>query len=187
MVLDNSEKWNAVIENDSFYDGVFYYGVKTTGIFCRPSCKSKEPKPDNVTFFNNMNEAYDFGLRPCKRCRPDLLHFNPMEETIENAKQIIDTYFMYPDTVFEKLKELGISQNHFINLFRSKLGITPVEYIRNLRVEKAKALLSFTDLTILDIAIDCGFGSLSTFYETFKKYLKMTPKEYRKINGGNGK
>ncbi len=185
MALEYKEKWNAVIGNDSFYDGIFYYGVKTTGIFCRPSCKSKEPKPENVSFFDNIDQAYHDGLRPCKRCRPDLIYFNPMDETIEKAGQMINTYFTDPETLSEKLKELRISQNYFISLFRSKYGITPVEYIKSLRMKKATELLSSSELTILDIAIDCGFGSLSTFYEAFKKYFKMTPKEYRKTNGGN--
>ncbi len=181
MALEYREKWNAVIGNDSAYDGVFYYGVKTTGIFCRPSCKSKEPKPTNVSFFDNIDQAYEYGLRPCKRCRPDLIQFNPMDEIMEQAKKIMDTYFTYPETLSEKLKELGVSQNYFISLFRNKYSVTPVEYIKSLRIKRATELLSSSELTILDIAINCGFGGLTTFYEAFKKQFEMTPKEYRKL------
>jgi len=73
MALTDNEKWNSIVNCDSFYDGVFYYGVRTTGIFCRPSCKSKEPLKKNVVFFDRIEDAYSYGLRPCKRCRPDVL------------------------------------------------------------------------------------------------------------------
>ncbi|MDF2500254.1 MAG: transcriptional regulator with only domain, AraC family [Anaerosporomusa subterranea] len=186
MALTNQEKWNAVIHNDPSYDGVFFYGVKTTGIFCRPSCKSKQPLKANVVFFDTIAQAYAHRLRPCKRCRPDLLEFRPMLDLLEKAKHIFDTYFNDRHKLATEIKELGVSQNHFIQLFRKQFTMTPVEYVNKLRVEKAMQLLGNTDTTILNIAMLSGFGSLSTFYDFFKKHVRLTPKEYRKTQNTNG-
>jgi AraC family transcriptional regulator of adaptative response / methylphosphotriester-DNA alkyltransferase methyltransferase len=84
------EKWQAVISCDSNYDGIFFYGVKTTGIFCRPSCKSKTPLRGNVIFFDNIANALEIGLRPCKRCCPDKVVFQPELELVKEAKGIFD-------------------------------------------------------------------------------------------------
>ncbi|MDD7793370.1 bifunctional transcriptional activator/DNA repair enzyme AdaA [Clostridium sp. 'White wine YQ'] len=179
MSLKEEEKWNAVINNDENYDGVFYYGVKTTGIVCKPSCKSKEPLRDNVMFFNTFEEAINKNFRPCKRCRPDLLNFNPTEELAFRIKKLFDSYYSSNIELEEKLKDLGVSQNHMIKVFSDKFGITPVKYINALRIEKALALLENTDDTVINIAFLCGFESNSNFYGFFKKQIGMTPSEYR--------
>lgn len=80
------DKWDAVKQNDKTCDGIFFYAVKSTGIFCRPSCKSRLPKKDNVTFFNTADQALAAGFRPCKRCRPDLLEFEPIKEIAKKNK-----------------------------------------------------------------------------------------------------
>ncbi len=180
MTLTDNEKWKAVIECDSEYDGQFFYGIKTTGIVCKPSCKSKKPKKDNVVFFDKIEDAYDYGLRSCKRCRPEIAGFKPMEDIIIKAKRIYDNYYFDRDKLAIKIGELGISQNHFIHLFRQQYNMTPVEYLNTLRIEKAKELLVGNKENILSIALKCGFGSLSTFYETFKKQVGTTPNKYRK-------
>lgn len=183
MALTEAEKWKAVISSDSAYDGVFYYGVKTTGILCRPSCKSKVPKRDNVMFFNSLEEACAYGLRPCKRCRPELIEFKPMLELLAKAKQIYDTNYSDSEKLSKEINKLGISQNHLIHLFREQYRLTPVGYVNKLRIEKAKELLLGNEHNILNIALQCGFGSLSTFYELFKKQVGATPRAYRKLKG----
>lgn len=180
MALTNHEKWNAVVHCDHAYDGVFVYGVKTTGIFCRPSCKSKEPLRANVEFFDGIEQAYAYGLRPCKRCRPDLIEFRPILDLIEKAKHIFDTCFNDSDKLSDKIKELGTSQNYLSRLFRQQFNMTPTAYVNKLRVEKAMQMLLGTEINIVDVALLCGFGSLSNFYEFFKKQVGLTPKEYRK-------
>lgn len=187
MAITKDEKWNAVIHCDRSYDGLFFYGVKTTGIFCRPSCKSKEPLRSNVEFFDEIEQAYAFGLRPCKRCRPDLAEFKPMQDVIEKAKYIFDTCFTDRYKLAAEIKRLGISQNYLIYLFRQEFHMTPVEYTNRLRVNKAMQMLLNADINIMNIALLCGFGSLSTFYEFFKKQVGLTPKEYRKQNSGDQK
>lgn len=180
MSLMDNEKWEAVIHCDEGYDGKFFYGVKTTGIFCKPSCKSKTPLRKNVEFFDEKAQAYAKGLRPCKRCRPDLLEYQPMIELLEKAQHIYNTCFEDRDKLILQINDLNVSQNHLIRLFRQQVNMTPLEYVNKLRVEKAMHLLSHTDTNILNIALMCGFGSVSTFYEAFKKQMRLTPNEYRK-------
>lgn len=181
-MLTEEEKWDAVVCCDSQYDRLFWYGVKTTGIFCRPSCKSKVPLKDNILFFDNIQQAYEYGLRPCKRCRPDLIEFNPGLEAAQNVKRILDTYYDDRLVLAAKIKALGISRNHLIALFRTHYHMTPVDYSNQLRTAKAAEILRETDAAILQIALQCGFGSVSTFYQFFKKHLGFTPQEYRKNN-----
>ena len=88
--MTEDEMYEAVISNDGNYDGLFFYAVKSTGIFCRPSCKSKKPLRENVRFFKNAAEARAAGFRPCKRCRSDLLSYRPMEEIAGLVKRHLD-------------------------------------------------------------------------------------------------
>ncbi len=180
MVLTKEQKWDALVKCDKSYDGKFLYGVKTTGIFCRPSCKSKVPLRKNVEFFNNLEEAYAYGLRPCKRCRPDLFEYKPMLEVIKKAKNTYDTYYDDSYRLSLEVKQLNISQNHLIRLFHNEYGMTPTEYINKLRVDKAIELITDMDMNILNIATSCGFGSLSNFYACFKKQVGLTPNTLRR-------
>ncbi len=182
--MTDGEKWNAVIQCDKAYDDVFFYGVKTTGIFCRPSCKSKLPRQDHVLFFDRSEGALAAGFRPCKRCRPDLSEYMPMAEIVEQAKSVIDTCFADHEALTAKMSQLGISQNYLSGLFRRQLGLSPAEYRNKLRVEKSKELLYSTTIKVLPIALACGFTSLSAFYEIFKKLVGVTPREYRRNSKG---
>lgn len=184
VVVTDSEKWDAVVQCDNAYDNVFFYGVKTTGIFCRPSCKSKIPRQDNVLFFATSEDAIEYGLRPCKRCRPDLIEYMPMVETIEKAKLAMDTYFADREALTMKMKQLGMNQNYLIKSFGQQVGFSPVQYTNKLRIEKSKQILHSSNENILHVALASGFGSLSTFYERFKKQVGVTPKEYRRNSHG---
>jgi AraC family transcriptional regulator, regulatory protein of adaptative response / methylphosphotriester-DNA alkyltransferase methyltransferase len=180
MVLTENEKWEAVVKCDKSYDGQFFYGVKTTGIFCKPSCRSKTPLRGNCEFFSEIDKAYHRGLRPCKRCRPDLLDYNPANELLEKVKSVYDICFDDSANLVLEIKKLNISQNHLIRIFYAKFGKTPIEYINKMRIDKAKQLLLKNNDNILNIALLCGFGSISTFYECFKKQVGLTPNIYRK-------
>ncbi len=184
MLLSDEQKWKVAIDCDSSYDGQFFYGVKTTGIFCRPSCKSKSPKRDHVVFFDTAEQAQTAGFRPCKRCRPDLLKFEPKRETIERIKKVMDEFYTDPKQLKKEIDGIGISKNSMIRLFQDQLGITPVQYINKLRIEKAKELLLNSQDTILSIALQCGFGSLSTFYGFFQHLVGMSPTQYSKLFAG---
>lgn len=178
-MLAEEKKWQALLACDPTYDGIFYYGVKTTGIFCRPSCKSKSPKRENVTFFDTGEQALENGFRPCKRCRPDLLEFQPQRETAEQIKGIYDLHFSDHHRLNEELKELGLSRNRMIQLFQEQYGKTPVQYLNELRIVHAQKLLADTRDNILQIALQSGFDSLSAFYSRFRRITGVSPKKYR--------
>ncbi len=153
--------------------------MKTTGIFCRPSCPSKAPLRRNVEFFDGIDAAYARGWRPCKRCRPDLPAYDPDAELLSRAQAVCDRFFDDDEAMASALKALNISRNHLIRLFRRYLKLTPVAYLRRLRIQKALQLLANPNPNILEIALSCGFGSLSHFYACFKKEVGLTPAEYR--------
>ena len=93
-ILNIEEMWRAVLNNDKKYDGEFFYAVKSTGIFCKPSCASKTPLRENIEFFEASKAAMEAGYRACKRCRPDLICYQPISDLAEKAKTIIDNLFI---------------------------------------------------------------------------------------------
>ena len=148
--ISDNEKWQAVVSCDGSYDGMFFYGVKTTGIFCKPSCKSKTPVRGNVTFFDNAAKAIEIGFRPCKRCCPDKVVFEPDLELIKKAKGIFDSTYNKQIDLSHVSKQLGVSTNHLIRLFKQHNGLTPTQYITKVRVDKAEELLRQSDINILE-------------------------------------
>ncbi len=177
MTLD--EMYEAVLENNHSYDSVFFYAVKSTGIYCRPSCKSKTPKRENVEFFSHAHEARTAGYRPCKRCRSDLLDYKPMQDMAKKLKQLIDASFSEAANVSEKMDSLGLSRKRMVEIFKEEYGITPSQYMNTLRYEEAKKLLIQNNNEIIEIACLVGFGSLSAFYKFFKERAGVSPAAYR--------
>ncbi len=182
--MTNEEKWKAVIKNNADSDGEFFYAVKTTRIFCRPSCKSKSPLKTNVVFFDNKLQAMDAGYRPCKRCRPDLLEFCPTEELTRKAKDVIDTHFADNEKLTKHIKNLGVNKSYLNKLFLQSYGKTMAEYLRFVRISKAKEML-LEGAAIVDSVFECGFGSVSTFYSNFKKETGYSPKNFLVITKNN--
>jgi Adenosine deaminase len=178
-MLTEDEMWSAVQNCDDRFDGVFYYAVVTTGIFCRPSCKSRKPVRDNTLFFATPEAAVAGSYRPCKRCRPDIPGYEPAKIMAEKARKQIDQSFTEPGSLPQLLGKLGVTQDHLALLFKRQYGITLHEYRSRLRVEKAGKMLRETDAPVAMIVHECGFGSLSSFYSLFKKYTGMTPTAYR--------
>lgn len=180
--MTENEMWQAVIKNDDKYDGVFFYAVKTTGIYCRPSCRSKVPKKKNVVYFNDGHIAQQEGFRPCKRCRSDLISYNPAKETAQKVKKLIDDFYSSSKELNNEINELGFSTQQMVEIFKSEYGMTPKNYMDILRIEEAKRLLNQTTDEIIDIAYSVGFNSISTFYRFFKKSTGKSPSAYRKEN-----
>lgn len=178
--ISDDKKWQAVVSCDENYDGVFFYGVKTTGIFCKPSCKSKTPGRENVQFFAHTAKAIEQGFRPCKRCCPDKAVFEPELELVKKAKDIIDAEYNQQMDISYIAKQLGVSKNHLIRLFKRHSDFTPTQYITKVRVGKTMELLEQAELSIIDIAYAVGFKSMSNFYKCFKEQTGHTPNEYRK-------
>lgn len=181
-MINDILKWEAVISNDAIYDGRFFYAVKSTGVFCRPSCKSRPPLKENVEFFDTAEAAQEAGYRPCKRCRPDLIDFQPLMVIAEEAKAAIDTYYKERDALSEALNKIGITQRRLVDIFRQQYKVTPSEYADKLRIRAAKERLINSDDSLINIALFLGFDSVSAFYGFFRKHMHMTPGEYRQLH-----
>lgn len=181
MNLTKEIMWQAVRDCNTELDGQFFYGVNTTKIFCRPSCKSRTPKQENVDFFTTPESAIDMGFRPCKRCRPDLLGSPNMEEeqTIRKAQRILEDEFKLPISLENLAQQVGLSKYHFQRLFRKLMGSTPQTYLERVRMQKAQELLKNSELTVAEISMAVGYQSLPHFYALFRKYTNQSPKEYR--------
>lgn len=178
--MTENEMYEAVINNDESYDGLFFYAVKSTGIYCRPSCKSKTPKRNNVCFFDKAEDAIKAGFRPCKRCRSDLLDYKPMKDIAHQVKDMIDRMFDEKVSLNNELRQIGVSERRLVDIFKDEYGVTPKSYVNSLRLKEAKRLLTKTNDEIIDIAYSIGFGSLSAFYRFFKEETGFTPRAYRK-------
>ncbi|HWR07195.1 bifunctional transcriptional activator/DNA repair enzyme AdaA [Sporomusa sp.] len=181
--IPDSVKWQAVTECNKSCDGLFFYGVKTTGIFCRPACRAKTPRRENVVFFSKLDQAISAGFRPCKKCRPDVLVFEPDIELVRKALAIFDQQYNQSIEVGEISKQLGVSSPHLARLFKQHVGFTPAQYLTKIRVESAVRLLEQTDRNILEVAYTAGFISLSNFYKCFKEQIGVTPNQFRKRRG----
>ena len=176
----DQQKWDAIIEGDESQDGRFFYAVRTTGVYCRPSCRIKLPLRKNVEFFDSAEEAEKRGFRPCKRCKPDLSEHDRANPLPDQLKKICDLFYDDRSRLSKELERLDIHQNRLIRLFHQKYHTTPTKYLNGLRVDKAAHLLLETDQSMLQIAAESGFGSVSSFYSSFKFKYGQTPIEYRK-------
>ncbi len=181
--MTEQEMWQIVKENNASYDGVFFYAVKTTGIYCRPSCKSKLPNRNNICFFENSADAKSAGFRTCKRCRSDLIDYQPMKEIALEVKKKIEEAYRVQCNLSEKLNEVGMSDRRLTDVFKEEYGMTPKAYADSLRLNAAKQLLLHSNERIIDVAYSVGFSSLSAFHNFFKKTLGVTPSAYRKSEG----
>ncbi len=177
-------KWNAVQMRDQAYDGVFYYSVVTTGIYCRPSCPARRPNRKNIRFYPTREAAEWAGFRACKRCRPDAIKRlgSAHIEKITAACRIIETAETQPKLA-ELAASLGVSPFHFHRAFKSATGVTPQAYAAAHRQKRARRALA-SNATIANAIYDAGYGSSARFYENATDILGMTPTRFRK--GGEG-
>ncbi len=183
-MMKDDEMWEAVRDCDAACDGKFYYGVKTTGIYCRPSCKSKLPKRENVVFFRTREEAEKAGFRPCKRCRQDLLQYDPALELSERTKELVDQHFSDRLKLGRDMKGMGVSRKHLTQIFKQQYDITPSEYLMQVRIAAARKLLQ-DGADIPDAAGMARYENLSEFYDHFRRQTGMTPARYRQIFADN--
>ena len=180
--MDTEIYWKAVTENDARFDGAFYLGVKTTGIYCRPSCRARTPKRENTAFFESWAAAEKSGLRACLRCKPKEIKFiDPHIEKIIRACSMLES----DDSVsLEHLSSAtGLSSYHLQRSFKSIVGVSPKKYAEVKRMEKFKGeLRGGSDVTTA--MYDSGFGSSRGLYERAAENMGMTPATYKK--GGAG-
>jgi AraC family transcriptional regulator, regulatory protein of adaptative response / methylphosphotriester-DNA alkyltransferase methyltransferase len=176
----NDEQWRAIVECDPSCDGRFFYGVLTTGIFCKPSCKSRTPKREHVRIFASADEALRAGLRPCKRCQPHRADWrSPDEELALRVKQLIADCFPEPLTLGEIASRLHVSPYYLQRCFTRLMNCSPAQYLVHTRIEAAKRLLAETRLSIAEVAMQVGFRTRAYFAHVFHKQTKQTPTQYR--------
>ncbi|MFE5324512.1 bifunctional transcriptional activator/DNA repair enzyme AdaA [Paenibacillus sp. NPDC056579] len=174
----NDEIWNAIIHNDSSYDGSFFYGVMTTGIFCRPSCKSKNPNKEHVKIFQTADQALAEKFRPCKRCRPDGQRM-PDQEWVAQISEFIERHYPEQLTLQVLADSLHASPYHLQRTFKRVRGMTPAEYVQRIRLEAAKERLAQTDQAVTDIAASVGIPNAGHFATVFQKKTGLSPTDYR--------
>ncbi|WP_219837438.1 bifunctional transcriptional activator/DNA repair enzyme AdaA [Paenibacillus sp. R14(2021)] len=172
------QEWTAIVECDAAYDGQFYYGVRTTGIFCRPSCKSRTPKREHVHAYASTAEALTDGLRPCKRCRPDGLR-QPDEEWAASIAKAIRTHYADKITLSMLAEQQHVSPFHMHRTFKRICGVTPAAYLLLTRIEAAKQLLRSSVRTIGEIGEQVGLPSPAHFATVFQRAEGCTPTQYR--------
>jgi AraC family transcriptional regulator, regulatory protein of adaptative response / methylated-DNA-[protein]-cysteine methyltransferase len=176
-------RWAAVRSRDRAADGAFYYGVVTTGIYCRPSCGARRPRADNVRFFDDVPAARLAGLRPCLRCHPDApARWDPTAAAITRACRRIAGATQMPDLA-ALAREAHLSRFHFHRLFKQRTGLTPRGYMHALRAQRMRTALE-RGQDVTDAIFEAGFGSSSRFYEGSAQALGMAPTTYRA--GGAG-
>lgn len=171
-------RFRAVSERDSGADGRFVYAVRTTGVYCRPSCPSRAARPENLRFFGSNAEAERAGFRPCRRCRPN----RPARDEQRAALVTELCRFLEASETPPSLDELaaraGLSRFHLHRLFKAETGITPRAYLSALRARRAERELGAAG-TITEAYFEAGFGSSGRFYADSARRLGMTPSQFR--------
>ena len=175
--------WTAVENRDAARDGEFFYGVMTTGVYCRPSCASRRPLRKNVRFFATTAEAETAGLRPCKRCRPNGASSNVLNRVVHELARQIDAQPEQAISLEQLARRAGYSPFHLQRSFKAIMGSSPKEYQTAARVRMLKNELR-NEKPVADAIYQAGFGSGSRVYEKADGQLGMTPSEYR--SGGKG-
>jgi AraC family transcriptional regulator of adaptative response/methylated-DNA-[protein]-cysteine methyltransferase len=181
-IENDEDRWAAVLRRDPKADGAFFYSVKTTGVYCRPTCGARPARPENVAFHLTREEAEACGFRPCKRCRPNEPALAEQHAAaVAKACRLIENSGQMP--TLETLAEAaGMSRFHFHRVFRAITGVTPKAYAAAHRVQRVRAELSRSD-TITEAIYEAGFNSNGRFYAQSSEILGMTPTSFR--SGGD--
>ncbi|MCI0465973.1 MAG: bifunctional DNA-binding transcriptional regulator/O6-methylguanine-DNA methyltransferase Ada [Beijerinckiaceae bacterium] len=176
--------WRAVTARDSTFDGQFYYAVKTTGVYCHPSCPSRACHPGNVSFYLTCEDAERAGFRPCKRCKP----YEPALAARHAAMVAAACRHIESSGEIPRLEDMArrakLSPSHFHRIFRAVTGLTPRAYAVAQRANRVKSALAEPGTAITAAIYKAGFNSSGRFYEASGSLLGMTPAKYR--NGGSG-
>jgi len=172
-------RWQALRRRDPAADGAFLYSVRTTGVYCRPSCPSRPAKRENVAFHDTRLEAERAGFRPCKRCRPDQASLAERHAAaIERACRLIEAAEEEPDLA-TLAESVGMSRYHFHRVFKATTGVTPKDYAHAMRGARVREQLEGS-ASVTRAIYDAGFNSSGRFYARADQMLGMTPSTYRK-------
>jgi AraC family transcriptional regulator of adaptative response/methylated-DNA-[protein]-cysteine methyltransferase len=176
--LKTERAWEAVLERDRRFDGQFVYGVASTKVYCRPSCPSRRPSRDQVTFFDSSRLAEAAGFRACRRCRPESAEGPETERRIEQARRYLDEHYDEPVTLQQLAGEIGMSPYYLQRAFKRLVGSSPKEYRDMRRMEQFKTSLKRGE-TVTNATYEAGFGSSSRVYERANSDLGMTPSVFQ--------
>lgn len=183
QLMDDDRRWQAVLARDRTYNGRFVYAVRSTGIYCRPTCPSKRPGREQVTFFAQPEEAERHGFRPCRRCRPCDAGEEGEAALVRAVCRAIDRDAEEPPALARLAEEVGLSPHHLQRVFKRATGITPHQYAEARRLDQLKTRLQDGD-DVTTALYAAGYGSSSRLYSQAPAHLGMTPATYRK--GGMG-
>lgn len=182
------ERYRALEARDSRFDGQFIVAVRTTGIYCRPSCPARTPKRANVSFYPTSAAAHEAGYRACKRCLPEAAPGSPewdlRRDAVGRAMRLIADGVVEREGVQALAARLGYSSRHLTRLLSTELGAGPLALARSQRAHTARLLLTGTDLAVSEVAFSSGFGSIRQCNETVREVFGMTPGELRSRRGG---
>jgi AraC family transcriptional regulator of adaptative response/methylated-DNA-[protein]-cysteine methyltransferase len=175
---EGDPRWVSVVARDPGADGTFYYSIKTTGVYCRPSCAARRARPENVRFHTTREEAEKAGLRPCKRCKPNQPSLVEQHAAkVTKACRLIEESEKAP-SLEELANHAGMSTYHFHRVFKTITGLTPREYAVAHRAKRVRNELGRSG-TVTEAIYDAGYSSNRRFYETSNEVLGMTPSNYR--------
>ncbi len=194
---DADARYAALSARDARFDGRFFIGVTSTGIYCRPVCKVRVPKRENCRFFDLAAQAEGAGFRPCLRCRPELAPRNTsgaLPWSIQDASatlslqaaRLLDEPEGWGDggpSADKLAQRLGVSDRHVRRIFEAQFGVSPLQYLQTRRLLTAKQLLTDTALPVTQIALASGFASLRRFNAAFVAHYRLNPTALRRANG----
>lgn len=176
--------YTAFKAKDSRFDGRFFVGISSTGVYCRPICRAKLAKRSNCTFFSSAAEAEQAGYRPCLLCRPELAPGNALVDATSllarKAVRLLEESCAKEHNLEVLATKLGCTSRHLRRVFLEEYHVTPVQYLQTCRLLLAKNLLTDTDLSVLEVAMASGFGSLRRMNTLFQRQYGLSPARLRK-------
>jgi AraC family transcriptional regulator of adaptative response / DNA-3-methyladenine glycosylase II len=183
-IPDHATCDRARLARDAAFDGIFFTGVRTTRIYCRPICPVRPARSENVVFFPSAAAAERAGFRPCLRCRPETAPGSPAwsgtRTTVGRAMRLIDGGFLDRASVTDLADRLGIGPRHLLRLFLRHAGATPIEVAATRRIQAAKRLIDGTAMPLAEIAFAAGFGSVRRFNDAFRATYGRPPSSFRR-------
>lgn len=188
MKLNEDICYKALLANDTRFDGLFFVGISSTGIYCRPVCPARKAHRSNCTFYPNAASAERDGYRPCLRCRPELApSLSPFDANSTIVPGIISRIqagaLNNSNNVETLASEFDLSSRQIRRIMRQEAGVSPIEYAQTCRLLLAKQLLTETHLPIIKVAFASGFSSLRRFNQSFLEHYRLSPTQLRKQNG----
>ncbi|KAB0643175.1 bifunctional transcriptional activator/DNA repair enzyme AdaA [Burkholderia latens] len=189
MRLDPDTCYDALLSRNRRFDGWFFVGVSTTGVYCRPVCPVKPPKARNCSYYPTAAAAEKAGFRPCLRCRPELAPGHGLLDLSGNladaAATLIENGFLNEHGVDALAQRVGVTERHLRRIFAAQFGVSPVEFAQTHRLLMAKRLLTDTSLPVAVVASTAGFGSVRRFNDLFRQRYGLNPLRLRKGAGAS--